>query len=277
MRGYAKRSFMPKALKGGLIGVGAVVLSTIAIQASDLVRGIEGSFPGLVSESDQVCGDGAVLLQISGGSLCVDQHEASPDPSCPHMDVTDQPKAAANMLDTSCESVSEAGRMPWRFVSLSEAQQLCARSGKRLPTNEEWHRISLGLVDQSDCYTNADTSTLTGSQSCVTDAGVHDLVGNVWEWVDESVTNGVYSGRDLPQSGFVSSVDNNGVVVTTSASSSDLYGQDYAWTNSEGVFGVIRGGFFSSGSDAGIFAQNLSVPFDLRTSGVGFRCVENLY
>jgi formylglycine-generating enzyme required for sulfatase activity len=102
------------------------------------------------------------------------------------------------------------------------------------------------------------------------------MVGNVWEWIDGQVQDGTYEERSLPESGFVSLVDSSGVVVSTAVSPVAEFGEDYAWTDSAGVKGIIRGGFYGSGSDAGIFAQNLSVPLDFKTTGVGFRCVKDL-
>lgn len=267
---------MPKAAKGVIIGVGAVVLSTLAIQASDIVRGIEGSLPSLVSEQGGVCGSGATMLQLANQSLCVDTFENAVGDSCPHTTTNSPADTTNNLLDTSCQPVSEAHTLPWRFVSLTEAQQLCARVGKRLPTAAEWYKISLTLIDQSQCVINKNQPQLTGSTECKTDAGIYDLVGNVWEWVDASVTEGKFENRDVPASGFVAMVDNNGVVLETSDTPSDSFGQDYALTSHSGVFGVIRGGFYGGEDDAGIFAQNLAVPFDLRTTGLGFRCVRDL-
>ena len=71
-------------------------------------------------------------------------------------------------------------------------------------------------------------------------------------------------------------VDNNGVVVETGSEPNTTFGEDYAWINKNGVFGIIRGGFYGGESDAGIFSQNLAVPFDLRTTGLGFRCVKDI-
>jgi formylglycine-generating enzyme required for sulfatase activity len=102
------------------------------------------------------------------------------------------------------------------------------------------------------------------------------MVGNVWEWIDGQVTDGVYENRTLPQSGYVALVDTNGVVVETKAEASAEFGDDYAQTDSKGLRGIIRGGFYKSGSDAGVFAQNLSVPLDFKAIGVGFRCIKDL-
>lgn len=267
---------MPRLLKGGLIGLGALVVSTLAIQASDLVRGIEGYLPGLVSEQTGVCGGGAVLIQLAGKSLCVDAYESSPAEKCPSPVTNSPADTSLNLLNTDCQPVSGPGLLPWRFVSLTEAQQLCARSGKRLSSAAEWYKISLSLNQQKSCVVDAAEAKPTGANDCRTEAGVHDLVGNVWEWVDETVTDGRWEDRAIPDDGYVLQVDSNGVVLETGDTPDPLFGSDYAWTNTNGVFGMIRGGFYGAEDDAGIFAQNLAIPFDLRTSGIGFRCVRDL-
>lgn len=263
-----------------MIGLGAVVLSTVAIQASDMVRGIEGNLAGLTIESaGGVCGPGAVQMLLGSHALCIDTYEASASPECPYVTPGSQTETQENANESTCTPQSKSEVMPWRFVSLTQAQQFCARVGKRLPTNEEWYKIVSGFSAQSSCVIDSGNSepSLTGSTaSCVTPAGVHDVVGNVWEWIDEEVSGGMYNNRTLPQTGYVSVVDSDGIVVETNTSGLIEYGEDYAWTSSEGVKGVIRGGFYGSGQDAGIFAQNLSVPLDFRSTGVGFRCVRDI-
>ncbi len=267
---------MRRVIKGTAIGVGALVLSTLAIQASDILRGIEGSLPGLVSEQVNICGTGATLMQMSGNSLCVDNFEASVSAACPYPETNTAADTAGNLLEKSCVPESRSGVVPWRFVSLTEAQQLCARVGKRIPTGSEWYKLSLTLQNQDSCVVNQKQPQKTASTNCKTEAGLYDLVGNVWEWVDESVTDGKYEDRNLPEAGYVKVVDNSGVVVETDSSPQSNFGNDYAWINKNGVFGMIRGGFYDGEEDAGIFAQNLAVPFDLRTNGLGFRCVKDI-
>jgi hypothetical protein len=269
---------MKKWHKSLLVIIGALVLSTVAIQASDIVRGIDGGLSGLVIESEGVCGNGAVQMLLGSHALCVDVFEASAGGSCPHANPQNQIETQENANSASCLPVTVAGAVPWRFVSYTQAQQFCARDGKRLPTNEEWYKIASGLTESETCAVDlkGDTPTQTGSTNCTTPSGVMDMVGNVWEWIDGQVTEGTYEGRVLPESGYVSLVDTDGVVIETKKSPSEEFGEDYALTDSQGVRGIIRGGFYKSGTDAGIFAQNLSVPLDLKVTGVGFRCLRDI-
>jgi hypothetical protein len=39
---------------------------------------------------------------------------------------------------------------------------------------------------------------------------------------------------------------------------------------------MIRGGFYSSGEDAGLYTINASIPTSFATQGIGFRCVQDL-
>lgn len=262
--------------KVGLVVVGAIVLSTVAIQASDIVRGVRGNLAGSVIDTTSPCGPGSVQVNLGSGTLCVDQYESVPSEQCPVSSIASAVDTQTNLNEPTCTVTSVAGVKPWRFVGLNQAQQLCARSGKRLPTSEEWYALAVALADQSTCVTDASGASPTGSVACATALGVHDLVGNVWEWVDEQVVEGVLDGRALPESGYVASVDQHGQVLTTSLSPSVEYGEDYAKTSPTGVYGLIRGGFYGSKSDGGIFAQNLAVALDLKTDGVGFRCVKSL-
>ncbi len=258
------------------IGIGALVISTVAIQASDVLTGVRGNMLGSAIESTGACGIGAVQLNLSTGTLCVDQYEASPALTCPVSVPRDARETQDNMNEASCVPTSVAAVLPWRNLSQTQAQQLCARSGKRLPTAAEWYQIAVALADDSSCVTAGTSPQPTGSTECATSAGIYDLVGNVWEWVDAMVTDGTYTGRTLPESGYVAVVDPAGVVVETTNTPSIEYGADYAKTSESGTYGVIRGGFYGSGSDAGMFAQNLAVPLDLKTDGIGFRCVRGL-
>jgi len=267
---------MKKRYKTTLVIFGAVVFSSVAIQASDVLRNIDGNLAGRVIDSQTPCGTGAVLVNLSSGALCVDQYEASSSESCPVSVPETQIQTQENLNNYECSATSKQSADPWRYVSLAQAQQLCARTGKRLPNNDEWYALASAMGDQSKCVVNTAGPGTTGDTQCVTQSGVYDMVGNLWEWIDGEVYDGQYNERPLPESGYVDIVDSDGVVVETSTIGNIEYGNDYAVTNLTAVRGILRGGYYGSGDDAGLYAQNLSVPLDFKAPGVGFRCVKSI-
>jgi hypothetical protein len=266
-----------KWLKITLVVLFAGVLTALGIDASDTLRGSNDTFLAQIigSEESGVCETGMVEVKTALSFTCVDAFEASPNEACPHKDIQGEFHTQENANEADCAPKSVKGAVPWRYISLAQAQQFCARVEKRLPTNEEWHTIAQGLssVDSCTLFEKGGSPKQTGAAECVTSAGVYDVVGNVWEWVQGEVVDGTVSGKTLPESGFISLVDSVGTVLATESTPKDEYGKDYAWTDKQGVKGIIRGGFYGSGEDGGIYTQNMSVPLDFRTGGLGFRCV----
>jgi hypothetical protein len=88
-------------------------------------------------------------------------------------------------------AVSLPGVLPAVFVTWFQAQEACANSGKRLPTNAEWQVAANGTPDPgpddhaTTCNSNNEAGkTPAGSRSgCVSARGAFDMVGNVAEWV----------------------------------------------------------------------------------------------
>lgn len=267
---------MKVGAKVTLVVLGAITVSALGIQAADTLRGLETNLSGMVGSSTGPCNDGEQYLLFGDRALCVDIYEASAGTSCPHSGPSSQVDTQQNFNETSCVSQSKHNAIPWRYVSLTQAQQMCARSNKRLPTNDEWYKIASGIADQSACVTDSASGPLpTGVAGCVTPSGINDVVGNVWEWIDAQVIDGVHDGRTLPESGYVTLVDQDGVVIQTASEAQAEFSEDYAWTKLDGVYGIVRGGFYGSETDAGIFAQNLATPLDTKTAGIGFRCVRD--
>jgi len=104
-------------------------------------------------------------------------------------------------MDNFCidryEYPNRAGGTPKMGVSYAEAARLCERAGKRLCTGEEWVAACSGVKKTPYPYgavyidgkCNSGSNGL-GSASgryrgCVSDYHVYDMVGNVWEWVEE--------------------------------------------------------------------------------------------
>lgn len=265
-----------RLLKGISVVLGAVFLSTLGIYAADSLQGIDGGIQNLAgAKKSGICNEGSVPLKTDTGVICVDIYEASPSSACPNKLLTNIVQSEQNANTKDCYAASVKGAIPWNYISLPQAQRMCAGAGKRLPKSDEWYHIALG-TNADTCTINNSLVAVTGNEACVSGAGAYDTIGNVWEWVDENIVGNNFDGRSLPSEGYVTSVDAGGIAVTSSESADDLYGKDYFWSKEEGVFGMIRGGFYGSNQDAGLYTTNASVPTSFATQGVGFRCVEDV-
>lgn len=254
----------------------AVFITAVGIFASDSLRGVGSQFALIGSSSSpQICDEGSTFVQSGEMKLCVDIYEASPSETCPKTNVSSVIQSEENTNNPRCFPKSRKDAEPWAYVTLSQAQRVCASVGKRLPTSNEWYTFALG-VDLAQCTKKEDKASNTGTRSCVSSSGIHDTVGNVWEWMNEQVNGKVFRDLTLPSEGYVTSAGIDGVPLTTSESPDSLYGEDYIWTKEEGVFGMIRGGFYSSGNDAGLYTVNASVAPNFASQGVGFRCVKDI-
>jgi formylglycine-generating enzyme required for sulfatase activity len=266
-----------RLLKGSLIGVGALVLSTLGLFAADSLQGIDGGIGNLASlQGGGMCPQGMDAFKGPDGVICVDRYESSAAESCPNRNPRNVMESEKNASTKGCYAASVEKASPWTFITLTQAQRVCAESGKRLPTSDEWYALALG-TDETSCFVKGDAPRQTGSDLCISSAGAQDMIGNVWEWVNETVQGVQFSDRTLPQEGYVSEADASGIAIATDPDTgSELYGSDYFWSKSDGTFGMIRGGFYGSGSDAGLYTVNASVPPNFATQGVGFRCVSDV-
>ena len=269
-------------LKGGVrflfVTVGIVILTSFTIDATDTLRTSQTALSVLTGNVlEEGCVEGTVRIDLANKSICMDIYENGVSEACAVAKPSFDSETKLNIDRKACTSISQKGVQPWTFVTLHQAKALCAKRGMRLPSTLEWYEAGLGTPDSTDCNIEGGGVRIAGNYNeCVSSRGVYDMIGNVWEWVDAEVVDGEYNGRKLPESGFVQLVDTQGVVLNTGSVADNEFGQDYAMTNSSGIYGMIRGGYYGSGEDAGIFAQNLSVPLNLKTDGIGFRCVKSI-
>jgi formylglycine-generating enzyme required for sulfatase activity len=163
-------------------------------------------------------------------------------------------------------AASVPGVKPSRCISWFQAEQACALSDKRLPTNQEWQRAAAGTPDPGASDDNATQCEVgldaglndlvpTGSRSaCKSSWGAFDMVGNVHErvadWVPMSQTVcpnwDVFSDDMMCLSGVNSTFESPG--------------------------GIVRGGDYRDAALAGVFAVQGDIPVTDDAGFLGFRC-----
>lgn len=101
--------------------------------------------------------------------------------------------------------------LPMSMVSWHDAQAFCARYGYRLPTEAEWERACRGgLPPDQGPWLSADTfqahawfhvNAADGPRPVATRTpnpyGLHDMLGNLWEWCEDRYDFHYY--RTLPE------------------------------------------------------------------------------
>jgi formylglycine-generating enzyme required for sulfatase activity len=265
-----------KFLKVVGVILGALVITTLGINAADVFNGNSGSILGQIMATEEgACPAGMVEVAVGQTFSCVDLYEASPGEDCSVVNPSNNSETQDNINNVDCLAVSAEGQVPWTHIAREQAQLMCMRAGKRLPTAAEWYIMAIGTPDTKDsCNTQgggvAHTGSLTGCQSAT---GVYDTVGNVWEWVSDDVIEGSYNGRDLPEDGYVTQVASDGIATVSESSPSEQFADDYIWTNHSGAYGILRGGFYGSREDAGVYSVQAKTLPTAATVAIGFRCI----
>jgi hypothetical protein len=266
--------------------VSSTVLATLATNAFDMRGYLPDTLLAMLFHTTQEvagpCPENMVLVTQALVPFCVDAYEASAGVACPFPDPGTSEETVLDLNDPACGAVSRPQVMPWRHVTQLDAQRACSNAGKRLLTPDEWYKAALGTPDPSGSYTEdacnvarnrADGAAKTGDgMRCVSDAGAYDMIGNVWEWVDGTVASGTFDGSPLPASGYVSEADLHGLAYTTTSAQDERFGNDRFWSDSSIRAGIMRGGYFDNGSQAGIFATYAASPPTFDGDAVGFRC-----
>lgn len=263
-----------------VVGVvfGAVLITALGIDASDTLSGSRSTLLGQLISSDQtsVCPSGMVEAPMAQTFTCVDIFEASADSECPHPSPQNEIETKENIDSGECSAVSAKNVDAWRFITREQAQTACMKAGKRLPKSDEWYLLSVGTPDNSSvCNIDSSSVKQTGKNTeCRSAIGVEDAIGNAWEWTSDDVIEGQYEGRALPEAGYVAQVDAQGVATLTHTQASDLFYKDYFWSSKQGAFGILRGGFYGSKFDAGVYAVHAQTLPTSAGTAIGFRCVK---
>ena len=271
-----------KGLREIIVVISAIILTTIGIKASDMIFDSQGQ-PALVVVDG--CPADMTRVISSLGDFCIDRYEVSAGNDCPIKDPGNQSDTRFNLNANTCWPISEAGHVPWRYISQDQAAQACARAGKRLPTPKEWYEAALSTPDlaanwsQDDCQVANNWSQQPGlsgtGKNCVSAAGAYDMIGNVWEWVEGAISEGNWDGRELPGPGYIDSSDGASMPAATNQdAANENYNLDYFWVKKTGIRAMARGGYWDNNSDAGQYSLYIVMPPSGVGAGIGFRCVK---
>lgn len=255
----------------------SIAVTTVGIKAADKFTNSPDSVDG--------CPAGMVAIVSATGNFCIDQYEASAGEDCSYESPQSEVQSKSNIDNNACKPVSAKGATPWRYISQNQAAIACARAGKRLATNAEWQQAALGTPDpqdnwtSEDCLVNGNWSSgqpgLTGSGSkCVSASGVYDMVGDVWEWTADTVYEGKFKDKELPDQGYVKAVDQDAMAAETAATPDANYYNDFFNIKKNGTRAVARGGYWGNKDQAGVYAAYIVSQPNYSEAGIGFRCVK---
>jgi formylglycine-generating enzyme required for sulfatase activity len=102
------------------------------------------------------------------------------------------------------------------------------------------------------------------------------MVGNVWELTTGEVLNGLIETAALPQSGYIAGIGQSGLASETTSTPQQLFNEDYFWSSATGTYAVMRGGYYGSRADGGLYSTQAAISNSFASAAVGFRCVKSL-
>jgi len=226
------------------------------------------------------------------GSWCVDKYEASVwnSASCTGTQYgvngagNDNYPAGCNDNGAGCKDLVFACSLgpnttkPSSWITWFQAAEACANVGKELLPNAVWQMAASGTpdpgADNSVCnVASLGTPANTGQLStCVSDFGVLDMAGNVWEWQADWISaggTGTYGGCTTDGCNNAPWPAGYGSDGVWNLRTRALNGA--AWVN--GIPSAVRrGGDWTHGADAGVFAFDARLAPSFWSNTVGFRC-----
>jgi formylglycine-generating enzyme required for sulfatase activity len=163
-------------------------------------------------------------------------------------------------------AASVPGVLPSMCITWFQAEQACALSNKRLPTNQEWQRAAAGTPDPGATDDNATECEVgydggltdivpTGSRSaCKSSWGAYDMIGNAHERVADWVplSQGVCPNWDTFSDDMMCLAGVNATFPAPGA--------------------LMRGGDYRDAALAGVFAVQGDIPATDNAGFIGFRC-----
>ena len=181
------------------LGIGSTMKSTkdgmvlLYVPAGEFRMGFEG-----------LAGDEKPVHFVSLDAFWIDQTEVTNAQYalCVSDGACDRPGSFSSSTQGSYYGNPEFDEYPVIFVSWQYAHSYCEWAGRRLPTEAEWEKAARGKDQRSypwgeqiDClHANyfdgtklcvGDTSSVKDYESGVSQYGLYNMAGNVWEWVED--------------------------------------------------------------------------------------------
>ncbi len=271
---------MNKKLKNSLrflfVAVGVVLLTSFTIDATDTLSGSQTALSIFAKKiAKEGCEKDMILVEGIDNSFCIDKYEASPSTDCIFPNPASIVETTHNIAAGECFPISVSNQLPWTFLAKPQAEQLCAKVQKSLPTAKEWYQASVGTPDNQEiCNLNGANRKTGTSEKCLSGVGAFDMIGNVWEIVADEVVGNKYNDRELPPEGYVNMIDVDGVAQNTTSTPNPVYNNDYFWVEENGNFSILKGGYYGSRQDGGIYSTYAKTSQDFASAAIGFRCVK---
>ncbi len=202
-----------RAAPATVVATGAVTRPAAAAPAvSEMVTVPAGPF--MMGSTTSDLNDALPLHQVTLSAYSIDVHTVTNGEylECETAAACTAPGSPSSFTRTNYHTDPKYAAFPVVYVSWAQAKVYCTWAGKRLPTEAEWEKAARGGSDQRTypwgeaaptcavanffpltSYCIGDTDAVGARPAGDSPYGVHDMAGNVLEWVADWYDAAYYS------------------------------------------------------------------------------------